>query len=129
MTQNEINEANKDYTTPEQSKRLLELGVPAKSANMYYYDMGNGFIYAPEMIESKKDSDDLVSGDPRYLPCWTTGRLMWIINKCVPKSALRLLIFANMNLHKTADFIGMMTWITYEALVQTKIIDFNRLEE
>lgn len=127
MTQNEINEANKDYTTPEQSKRILALGVPAKSANMYYYDMGSGFIYAPEMIESKKDSDDLVSGDPRYLPCWTTGRLMWIINKCVPKPALRLLIF--MNLHKTADFIGMMTLITYEALVQTKIIDFNRLEE
>lgn len=128
MTNEEINKANKDYTTPEQSKRLLELGVPAKSANMYYYDMGSGFIFAPDMIERKEDSDYLVSGDPRYLPCWTTGRLMWIINKCVPKSYNRFLIFENMNLHKIADFIEM-NLITYEVLVQQKMIDFSRLEE
>ena len=128
MTQQEINEANKDYTTPEQSKRLLELGVPAKSANMYYYDMGSGFIYAPDMIESKRDSDDLVSGDPRSLPCWTTGRLMYIINMCVPQAYSRMLIFMSMNLHKIADFIEMCLTV-YEVLVEKDMIDFNRLED
>lgn len=124
MTKEEINkEANKDYTTPEQSKRLLALGVPANSANMYYYDFGTGFIYTPDLLDGMEDFDD-----PRYLPCWTTGRLMWIINKCVPKSYNRFLIFTNMNLHKIADFIEM-NLITYEVLVQQKMIDFSRLEE
>lgn len=124
MTKEEINKANRDYTTPEQSKRLLALGVPANSANMYYYyDFGTGFIYAPDLLDDIEDFDD-----PRYLPCWTTGRLMWIINKCVPKSYNRFLIFTNMNLHQIADFIEM-NLITYEVLVQQEMIDFSRLEE
>ena len=130
MTNEEINEENKDYTTPEQSKRLLELGVPAKSANMYYYDMGSGFIYAPDMIESKKDSDYLVSGDSRYLPCWTTGRLLWIINKCVEARYDRLVIFMNLNLHIIENFIGAII-IAYEVLCTQKTIgiNFSKLNE
>ena len=118
-----INKINKDYTTPEQSKRLLKLGVPANSANMYYYDMGNGFIYTPDMIEGSEDFDD-----PRYLPCWTTGRLMYIINMCVPQVYSRMLIFINMNLHKIADFIEMCLTV-YEVLVEKDMINFNRLED
>lgn len=123
MKQIPINKINKDYTTPEQSKRLLKLGVPANSANMYYYDMGNGFIYTPDMIEGSEDFDD-----PRYLPCWTTGRLMYIINTCVPQVYSRMLIFMNMNLHKIADFIEMCL-IVYEVLVGKDMINFNRLED
>ena len=125
---NNINEANRDYTTPEQSKRLLELGVPAESANLYYYDLGSGFVCCPDIIERDTDRCALANGDPRYLPCWTTGRLMWIINKCVPKSYNRFLIFTNMNLHQIADFIEM-NLITYEVLVQQELINFSRLEE
>ena len=123
MKQIPINKINKDYTTPEQSKRLLKLGVPANSANMYYYDMGNGFIYTPDMIEGSEDFDD-----PRYLPCWTTGRLMYIINTCVPQVYSRMLIFMNMNLHKIADFIEMCLTV-YEVLVEKDMINFNRLED
>lgn len=32
-----MDKLKKDYTTPEQSKRLLELGVPIESANIIYY--------------------------------------------------------------------------------------------
>ena len=32
-------ELQKTYTTPEQSKRLSQLGLPAESADMYYPDL------------------------------------------------------------------------------------------
>ncbi len=71
-----------DFTTPEQSKRLLELGVPAWTANCFRWDFYSEF--------------DLVSEDERYstsissicykhqfnfrnkLPCWSVGRLIEI---------------------------------------------------
>ena len=124
---NQINLDNKDYTTPEQSKALLAIGVPPRSANMYYYDMGIGFIYAPEMIESRRDLDRL-DNDPRYLPAWTTGRLMYIINTCVPnKRGQRMLVYMNLQLHKIADFVEMLR-ITLEVLVEKDMIDFNNLK-
>lgn len=124
---NQINLDNKDYTTPEQSKVLLELGVPTRSANMYYYDMGNGFIYAPEMIETKRDLDEL-NNDPRYLPAWTTGRLMYIINTCVPNNrGQRMLVYMNMRLYMITDFVEMLR-LAIETLVEKDMINFDNLK-
>ena len=77
-----------DFTTPEQSKRLLELGVPADSADMLW----DGCVYPTDGWEF--DDFPTYSDKPfsyyqslyrhRYsdavyiLPCWSVGRLMEI---------------------------------------------------
>ena len=69
----------KDYTTPEQSKRLLELGVPKWTANFKH----------PCIPTSKGDlvlsTDIVVSCQEIYedeIPLWSTGRLIEILTKC-----------------------------------------------
>lgn len=64
-----------DFTTIEQSKRLLELGVPADSANCYYKI--NLYSFKTEMCFTKEDC--LLY---HYTPCWSVGRLIEIHLKC-----------------------------------------------
>jgi hypothetical protein len=59
-----------NYTTPEQSKRLLELGVPAWTADCYYKESGK--------IEIKNTALDTL-----YPSCWSVGRLIEIYHICV----------------------------------------------
>ena len=63
-----------NFTTPEQSKRLLELGVPADSADCYI---------------GKDNKVHVINGDiPKSLifqmciPCWSVGRLIEIMALC-----------------------------------------------
>lgn len=69
----------KDYTTPEQSKMLLELGVPKWTANFKH----------PCIPTSKGDlvlSTDIVVGCQEIfedeIPLWSTGRLIEILAIC-----------------------------------------------
>lgn len=71
-----MNELNKDYTTPEQSKRLLELGIPIESANIIYYHTPDS-LHDPYFITEKRHIEHLKSG--KGLPCWSVGRLMEIM--------------------------------------------------
>lgn len=88
-----------NFTTPEQSKRLLELGVPEDSADMMYYpeftenlySIGNGgfrMSNTPRVLmacEKFSNSTRYDSGKFRELcaPCWSVGRLIEIYNMCV----------------------------------------------
>ena len=68
-----------NFTTPEQSKRLLELGVPADSADCYYENVAR-----KEIRQGKeKDNDFFTSNRTKYLPCWSVGRLIEIY--CIAK--------------------------------------------
>ena len=58
-----------NFTTPEQSKRLLELGVPAWTADCYYKESGK--------IEIKN-----TALDEFYPACWSVGRLIEIMKIC-----------------------------------------------
>ena len=63
-----------NFTTPEQSKRLLELGVPANSADCYYdqYQILN--------FRNKLDYGyDFFGLNFRFIPCWSVGRLIEIL--------------------------------------------------
>jgi hypothetical protein len=71
-----------DFTTPEQSKRLLELGVPADSANCYYTNM-RATIWVRNEID-RIDWGAKVGDVPFYTPCWSVGRLIEILSKCMP---------------------------------------------
>lgn len=73
-----------NFTTPEQSKRLLELGVPEDSADCYLlrtHTKGDTFIVEVlhDELYSKKDK---FTNMLEYLPCWSVGRLMEIAHIC-----------------------------------------------
>ncbi len=69
-----------NYTTPEQSRQLLELGVPADSADCYLYKVAEYgyrvFIRQPYFNES------VICGGS--IPCWSVGRLIEIFLLCSP---------------------------------------------
>lgn len=68
-----------NFTTPEQSKKLLELGVPADSADCYRTNTYEKRIrqYAPET------SSNFFINHPHQIPCWSVGRLIEIYEECV----------------------------------------------
>lgn len=82
-----------NFTTPEQSKLLLELGVPADSADLYCVVKNNytalledGVVYSLQeqnMIKVSKTAyrKELKIGED-ILPCWSVGRLIEIHLKC-----------------------------------------------
>jgi hypothetical protein len=71
-----------NFTTPEQSKRLLELGVPAWTADCYYYDF---FDKHPKVLNIDADRDYKWNLESEYAPkpCWSVGRLIEIYHICV----------------------------------------------
>ena len=66
-----------EFTTPEQSKRLMEVGVPVDSADCYYLNVGH--VSIRQGIE--RDSGFFSSNKIKYMPCWSVGRLIEIICK------------------------------------------------
>lgn len=86
-----------NFTTPKQSKRLLELGVPADSADgiLRHYAWADDILdekywESPMVVDSRSTISitellDRVIDDEydKALPCWSVGRLMEIIDICV----------------------------------------------
>lgn len=74
-----IKKLQNDYTTPEQSKRLLELGLPADSADCRYE---NNWSH----VETHKPVYTMIMhGHPIHnddLSCWSVGRLLEIAWIC-----------------------------------------------
>lgn len=74
-----MSKLQKDYTTPEQSKVLLELGIPMESANIVYYHTPDSW-HDPYFITEKSQLEKLKAG--KGLPCWSVGRLINIFECC-----------------------------------------------
>ena len=106
-----------NFTTPEQSKRLLELGVPADSADCFYTrdsikTMPNGALYS-------KYSWIISNGDDTY-PCFSVGRLIeiYVIARGVDTVYLPV--------ERGEDIVKYLIRL-YEEKV--KDLDFSKLEE
>lgn len=116
-----IKKLQNNFTTPEQSKRLLELGVPADSANCYYTNR-RATIWVGNATD-RIDWGAKVGGVPFYTPCWSVGRLIEIIKICsdVP-------IDWTGGLNEERDILEVVDSTLY-ALCLCKHIDFSKLEE
>ena len=79
-----IKKLQNNFTTPEQSERLLELGVPADSADCYT-TTNNGRAVVLNLLFSEF-MENIVAGGfnnpDAYLPCWSVGRLIEIMALC-----------------------------------------------
>lgn len=78
-----------NFTTPEQSKRLLELGVPADSADCYInwyiksaHQLPSDYTYT-EFYEFHKKAGRIIQ------PCWSAGRLIEIYEICYAQEYIR----------------------------------------
>lgn len=126
-----MKEFQKDGTTPEQSKLLLELGIPADSAN---YSRFRDDFY-PEVLHSKYSEymAKLIFTEPEeYTPCWSALRLMEIIDICALGEN------SDPNTEEYPSTIKVMNklhipYVEYlvksiERAVQLGTIDFSKLE-
>lgn len=85
----EINDKGKlqnNFTTVGQSKRLLELGLPADSADCYLQNESQDPLayvnYMVHIIQPFHDKRIMFSQLEDFLPCWSVGRLMEIFEIC-----------------------------------------------
>ena len=106
-----------NYTTPEQSKRLTDLGLPPDSADLYY---------------GKDKKVHFIDGSiPRSLlwitsctPCWSVGQLIKIYLICNPYERdedLMFMLTSGVELPDLCHFI--ITWLEFLNP------DFNKVNE
>lgn len=103
-----------NFTTPEQSKRLLDLGLPADSADCYY----NGDYSRIEVLEQ---------GFCAVRPCWSVGRLIEIWLRLFPEEGFEVY-------GKHTDCVKVLIDAFYEAdsdlfAEYGHHLDFSKLEE
>lgn len=124
-----------NFTTPEQSKRLLKLGVPAWTADLYFYeedcisnnDEPSGVIPYDEVYED--NSKETTFSSYVELPCWSVGRLVEIYCLCSRHESVQFFFYKDENLINSliaelADNVNQnKMWNTNE------YIDFSKLEE
>ena len=113
-----------NYTTPEQSKRLLELGVPAWTADCFFGGYGGHPDYKTiRQTEFEIEDDSLFKLNDHLTPCWSVGRLIEIIKICSkPKEQA---IMAEEMLY-CKDLVELLV---YMIEANKQVIDFSKLEE
>jgi hypothetical protein len=110
-----------NFTTPEQSKKLLEMGIPADSADYFYTPMHEifhdsnrphvrtrGYEVASSFFGVRHD----------YIPCWSVGRLIEIALICSVYEVCPIEFWRN-----DTPMDDIMYEIEYEKM------DFSKLEE
>lgn len=144
-----MKELQNNFTTLEQSKKLLELGVPADSADMYYKQYSDAVVYVgevgdvpqgktfymhepslrhinPEGTWTWKDGERIdLSGKVDELrktdiPCWSVGRLIDIY------IIARGLDTAYLQIERGEDMVKYLIQLYEE---KRKDLDFSKLEE
>jgi len=131
-----IKKLQTNFTTPEQAKKLLELGVPADSADCVYTTWKNDTPSITYLFEYKfsslvNDPDiqtDVKSGFMTITPCWSDGRLMEIYDICFPDNG------DWPNTQKWSKYTETYNLLKYaidciETAVEKDYIDFSKLEE
>lgn len=123
-----IKKLQNNFTTPEQSKRLLELGVPADSADCYWNDicgkpipMQQGILYSDKRNQFRKVN----------VPVWSVGRLMEIFDMCYQQGSDEDCITESWILTQEAEenFGSYIEYLIKTFEVQQNYLNFSKLEE
>lgn len=119
-----------NFTTPEQSKRLLELGVPADSADCTLkkrIEDGGYSVYYTAYLE---DFTGPVKADS-ILPCWSVGRLMEITDICsiCDDKAWLGIEYPSTKLVKDKLALPYMEFLIQAIEVAIDVLDFSKLND
>ena len=110
----------RNFTTSEQSKKLLELGIPADSADCYIDILAvSGDHYGYGICEEDSFDDGYQSIDG-FIPCWSTGRLIDIYEYCTDEKFQRESSVCNL----MADCIRSI-----QLAINENRFDLSKLEE
>ena len=114
-----------NFTTPEQSKRLLELGIPINSADCY---ISNEKIFVLHNCTYQENfNDDLnlarlhLIDIPHYTPCWSVGRLIEIFAITIDSDFIDFDTYAN------SPCVLKELLEKYEKNIE--LLDFSKLDE
>lgn len=117
-----------NFTTHEQSKRLLELGIPADSADCVFELKRNGTRF----IMSK--TPDIIPITMRLswrgnnrIPCWSVGRLIEIITICCNHYSGNNDIIFNQDAVNHGIIECLVAYLAIEK--KDVSVDFSKLEE
>lgn len=113
----------KNFTTPEQSCQLLDLGVPLKSADCYYMIINGKIDNQVEVIYDSNAFSDSNEYLKDYFPCWSIGRLIEICKICEPKKDYEQL-FEELQYSKNYCVL-----ILSHIIANLPIIDLSKLEK
>lgn len=107
-----------NFTTPEQSKRLLELGVPADSADCFCHEGG-------KWVGIFRFGDKISDFPARFgrTPCWSVGRLIEVYLLCAEEPTnfvTNVIFFKGNNMSNIEVLIDS---------IKTTSMDFSKLEE
>ena len=117
------------FTTPAQSKRLLELGVPEDSANMFWSASdGNytstGLLWDVYIRKGQSLDSDFFKiynmNEFQVIPCWSVGRLIEIY------IIARGLDTAYLPIESGEDMVKYIIQLYEEKM---KDLDFSKLED
>lgn len=113
-----------NFTTVEQSKRLLKLGVPYNSADCYISNENRIIVLHDKTFKEEFEEDldlakSLTVEFPHYTPCWSVGRLIEIIRLCHDDTASLVIQDC------TPDYlVGVIS-----CQVNLKYFDFSKLKD
>jgi len=115
-----------NFTTPEQSKWLLELGLPADSADMYYSKMSTETFWSLYTIGSGATYTSISTPpyDFMFVPCWSVGRLIEICNTCAGIEHIDFNTIAWLQAGWSESLVRVI-----RDLVKYNLMDFSKLEE
>ena len=121
-----------NYTTPKQSRRLLESGVPAWTADCYFYEEdGVGDDSTPQIVSYGEiwtdESKEMLFSSWEDIPCWSVGRLMEICDICNDDDE-EWMLYSAVKKMLNIDYIEYLVK-TIELAVACKRIDFSKLED
>ena len=114
-----------NYTTIEQSKKLLELGLTADSADCYYDNAINPNIIPQKYFESFEEFANYqvnVLGHGICVPCWSVGQIIEIMNVCS--------LCGHVSIHRTDREVTQIEQLIemLQNRINNKTIDFSKLE-
>lgn len=113
-----------NFTTPEQSKRLLELGVPADSADCYFDEYSRVFLLGGNYTRIST-LQNLYHRD--VVSCWSVGRLIEIFEKCTGERFSREIDESTLQLKPLIE--DVIAQIEKHLKMIYRRLDLSKLEE
>lgn len=118
----------KHVTTPEQSKQLMELEIPANSADCIYTRYSRDEDFKCKFIEQVV-SCQLFENTDFYIPCWSASKLMEIIDECTHFSAPAMLLSKQDDAGGHVDYVEALIESIKELRSMKTPFDFSKLQK
>ena len=114
---------NNNFTTPEQSTRLLELGVPAWTADIMFDINRRRYDLIDPEDESWAETQRTLFYNGGAIPHWSVGRLQEIAKICTKEKEYYYISLDTVG--RQEDFVEW--WVKYFTLTDNVLFDFSKL--